>query len=102
MLAMSLMQACVKDIVPDPGSLNHAQLTIYNETFDESSVVLPNLPTGWVAAGDSGWVSDSSNSSIGYTGASGKNNINLSNSTVSGGTFTLTSKSTDDIDAILC
>ncbi len=82
--------SCTKDRVPNPNSLNVAQTTLFNENFDETTIVAPNFPTGWYA---SGWKSDSSNFSANYTGASGVRNLVVSNDPVNTLTDTLYSKS---------
>jgi hypothetical protein len=100
-LLVILTQACVKDRVPNPSTLNTAQTSIYSNNFDTAAIMPPALPAGWVSAPSAnGWVSDSSaaNASnapaIGYPGGSGGTNLEISNPTSgSGGTCTLTTSS---------
>src|SRR5665213_2003057 len=88
--AVSLFSSCTKDRVPNPTTLNVAQTTIYNENFDETSIVSPNFPNGWHAS--NGWKNDSSNFSTTYTGASGMRNLDVSNDAVNSFSDTLYSK----------
>lgn len=85
-----LIISCTKDRVANPDSLNVPQSIIYSENFDS----VFGLPAGW-SVDASGWKIDSAaaNVSINYSGASGKNNIEISNPTTGlGGDFNLESK----------
>jgi len=53
------------------------QTVLFSENFDQ--IDAGTIPQGWVATPDSGWVVDSTNSSSGYTGASGLHNIKIDN-----------------------
>jgi len=65
-----------------------AQTVIYTQNFDANYA----LPDGWMAS-DSSWKIDSTNSSTGYTGASGLNNMDISASSARLGYDTLFSSS---------
>lgn len=66
----------------------NAQDTIYVEHFDEDSL---NLPNGWIAD-TLGFGMMSNNASTGYPGASGKNNVAISNVNSPSGRYELISK----------
>lgn len=84
--------SCTKDRVTNPDTLNATQSIIYNENFDETNFLSPGLPTGWSAAPVGGWITDSSNFSTGYPSASGGRNLDLDNSKLPTGDYTLYSK----------
>jgi hypothetical protein len=65
-----------------------AQTTIYTQNFDAGTT----LPGGW-SVPNSGWVVSASNSSSGYTGASGLNNLDIANSGNTTGTYAVISSS---------
>ena len=63
-----------------------AQTSIYTQNFDSS----PTLPTGWYASPNSWYVdTTTSNSSTGYTGASGLHNVVIKDTTARTGNDTL-------------
>ena len=64
-----------------------AQTLINDQNFDAAYA----LPAGWSTSHDS-WTIDSTNSSTGYTGASGLNNVGISNQTSPAGYDTLYSR----------
>ena len=64
-----------------------AQTSIYSQNFDGALA----MPTGWSSSNGS-WTIDSTNSSTGYTGASGLNNIVVQNQSSPAGHDTLYSK----------
>jgi hypothetical protein len=64
-----------------------AQTAIYTQNFDGAYA----LPTGWATSAGS-WTIDSTNSSTGYTGASGLNNVVVQNQSSPSGHDTLYSK----------
>jgi hypothetical protein len=65
-----------------------AQVTIFQESFNTS---FSSFPANWVAP-NLGWVADTTNSSNGYSGASGLTNLVIRNTEASG-TYTLISPS---------
>lgn len=69
-----------------------AQTSIYRQNFDSAYA----LPTGWQAA-DSTWTIDSTNSSTGYPGASGFNNVVIQNVSAKHGYDTLFSNNISTI-----
>jgi Secretion system C-terminal sorting domain len=72
-------------------NLSTAQSSIYTQNFDSAYA----LPNGWYAANS--WNIDSTNSSTGYTGASGLNNVAIQNQSARAGYDTLFSNSISTI-----
>src|ERR1700751_1020966 len=66
-----------------------SQVALYTENFDADTSA---LPTGWTAT-TGGWTVKKSNSSSGYTGASGNVNAVIDNTVSNTGSFNLVSKS---------
>jgi Secretion system C-terminal sorting domain len=72
-------------------NLSTAQSSIYTQNFDSAYA----LPNGWHAANS--WSIDSTNSSTGYTGASGLNNVVIQNQSARAGYDTLFSNNISTI-----
>ena len=78
--------SCFALLTLDSSSI-YAQTSIYAQNFDAALA----FPTGWTTSNGS-WTIDSTNSSTGYTGASGLNNVVVQNQSSHAGHDTLYSK----------